>query len=64
MVFVFIWLAAAAGLFWWNHWQAPFIGVRFTEKIFGAPLGGEWLCLAIAAYCAVRELFRRRRRQP
>ncbi len=61
MISTIVWLAAAVFLFWWNSTQSPFIGVRFTEKLFGAPLGGQWLCLALALYCAVRYLVRRRR---
>ena len=61
MISTFTWLAAAAFLFWWNATQTPFIGVRFTERLFGAPLGGQWLCLALAFYCAVRYFARRGR---
>lgn len=61
MIWVIVWSAAAAAIFWWNHFYKPFLGVRFTDRLIGFPLNGGWLCLAVAVYCLARWLVRRRK---
>jgi len=60
MFWVILWAAITAGLFLWNAFYHPFIGVRFTEKLLGFPLNGGWLAAAVAIYCLVRWLVRRK----
>ena len=61
MVSTVIWALAAAGIFFWNHFKTPYIGIRFTEKAFGFPVSGGWLCAALAVYCLIRFFVRKKR---
>jgi len=60
MVSVIIWSLGAAGIFFWNHFKAPYIGIRFTEKMVGFPISGAWLCVALAVYCLIRFFIRKK----
>ncbi|HUU02376.1 MAG TPA: hypothetical protein VM425_13110 [Myxococcota bacterium] len=61
MISVIIWSFAAAGIFLWNYFKVPYIGIRFTERLIGFPISGGWLCVALAGYCLVRYLVRQRK---
>lgn len=61
MIATVIWALGAAGIFLWNAYKTPYIGIRFTEKAFGFPISGAWLCVILAVYCLVRYFVRRRR---
>ena len=61
MISTAIWALAAAGIFLWNHFKTPYIGIRFTEDLVGFPINGGWLCVVLAVYCLVRTLVRRKR---
>ena len=63
MIATVLWTLGAVGIFLWNHFQTPYIGIRFTERMFGFPVSGGWLCVALAVYCLVRFFVRRRRDQ-
>jgi hypothetical protein len=60
MVSVIIWLMGAAGIFLWNYYKVPYIGIRFTEKVVGFPISGAWLCVALAIYCLIRFFVRKK----
>ncbi len=60
---VIIWTLASAGIFLWNHFQSPYVGIRFTEKMLGFPINGGWLCAVLAVYCLVRYFVRDRKTQ-
>ncbi|HOX42697.1 MAG TPA: hypothetical protein PK668_03815 [Myxococcota bacterium] len=63
MIMTIVWVLVAAGLFTWNHLRGDeaFIGVRFTEHALGFPLNAGWLAIAVALYCLIRWLVRRKR---
>jgi len=62
MVAVVIWSLAAVGIFFWNHYQSDYIGIRFTEDLLGFPVNGGWLCGGVALYCLVRYFYRKQRK--
>ena len=61
MIATVIWALGAGGIFVWNYYKTPYIGIRFTEKMFGFPISGAWLCVILAGYCLVRYFVRRRK---
>ena len=63
MISVVIWSVLAAGIFIWNHFQSPYIGIRFTEKMVGFPVSGGWLCVVLAVYCLIRYFYRRNKKE-
>jgi len=63
MVALVIWTLIAVGAFLYNHLDGdPFFGVLFTKELLGFPLNAGWLASAVALYCLIRLLIRRRRR--
>lgn len=61
MIATVIWALGAVGIFLWNAYKVPYIGIRFTEKLIGFPISGAWLCVAVAIYCLIRFFVRRRK---
>jgi hypothetical protein len=57
MIATIIWALGAVGIFLWNAYKVPYIGIRFTEP----PISGAWLCVAVATYCLIRFFVRRRK---
>ena len=58
MIATVIWALGAVGIFVWNYYKTPYIGIRFTGDM---PISGAWLCVILTAYCLVRYFVRRRR---
>lgn len=64
MIAFVIWTLIAAGAFVYNALDGePFFGVIFTRKLLGFPLNAGWLASAVALYCLIRFLIRRRRKR-
>ncbi len=62
MIAFVIWTLIAVGAFVYNYVDGePFFGVVFTRELLGFPLNAGWLASAVALYCLIRFLIRRRR---
>jgi hypothetical protein len=57
MISTVLWALGAVAIFLWNHYQTPYIGIRWTNP----PINGAWLCVALTAYCLIRFFVRRSR---
>ena len=62
MISFVIWTLIALGLFAWNYFAGkPFVGIIGSDRLFGHPINGAWLAVAVSAYTLVRYFIRKKR---